>query len=389
MSTFAEVEAIIQRGLEDTAPAIALSVWYSGERLVERAYGYLDPETRRQPVNNSTLFDLASVTKLFTTTLFLRQVAAGKVAIDDPVINVIPEFGRYGARPIEGGQNPHTMEREAPISSGIVDPAVITFRHLLTHTSGLAPWRDLFIQLGPMPDPPQGYESSVNHQERLVKALDLIASFPFVSHPGERVNYSDLGLILLGTAVARLEGETETLDSALHNMLGLLAVEVQYNPMKPAQCVPTEYDERWRKRRCQGEVHDENACALGGIAGHAGLFGCASDVADLGVEWLMALDGKRKYFPAELAREAIRHQGEYRGLGWVIRQPEGSSSGRFFSPRSFGHTGFTGTSLWVDPERELVVSLMTNRVYFGRNHDGILRFRPAIHDAIAQWVNAL
>jgi CubicO group peptidase (beta-lactamase class C family) len=391
MGTFEGVEEILQRGLDSTAPAIALAVSLRGEILVERSYGYLDPDTRQRPTTHTTRFDLASVTKLYTTTAFLMLIGAGRIALDDPVVNVIPEFGRSGPRTIEGGQNPHTLERETAGPSGVVDPAQITFRHLLTHTSGLAPWRDLFLNVGLTPPAPeQGLAS--DGADRLTRALELIGSYPFVSAIGERVNYSDLGLILLGTAVARLD-DTGTLPGAIGKFA---SAETYFNPTASARFsrwdyAPTECDTRWRNRRCWGEVHDENACALGGVAGHAGLFAPAISPLRLGQLWLDALAGQVPLLPADLAREAVRDQarGGYRGLGWVIRSPEGSSSGRYFSPSSFGHTGFTGTSLWIDPERELIVSLMTNRVYFGRDHDDILRFRPAIHDAIAQWVNAL
>lgn len=382
MGCYADIERTIVNQLETTAPAISLAVFLQGDLIVERSYGYIDPETRMRPVLNDTLFDLASVTKLYTTTGFLIQVAKGNVALDDPVVSVIPEFAGNGPRPIEGGQNPHTLEREPATASGTVDPATITFRHLLTHTSGLPPWRDLFLNVGPTPPPPDTADP-VMHHDRLAKALDLIATYPFIAQPGEGVHYSDIGLILLGTALARLHGYQ--LDETIE---GLVDRNVLYNP-DPQECVPTEYDERWRKRRVMGEVHDENACALGGIAGHAGLFATAYTVGQLGVRWLEAIDGGSGWLLPEIAREAVRPQAEDRGLGWVMRSSQGSSSGRLFSPNSFGHTGFTGTSLWIDPERSLVVSLLTNSVYYGRNRAEIIQFRPVIHDAIIQWADAL
>lgn len=382
MGTYADIERIILDQLGTTAPAIALTVFFHGDLIAERAYGYIDPQTQMRPVLNDTLFDLASVTKLYTLTGFLMQVAKGNVALDDPVIGVIPEFAGDGPRPIEGAQNPHTLEREAPTASGSVDPGAITFRHLLTHTSGLPPWRDLFLNIGPTPPPPDNPDPMMHH-ERLAKALDLIAAYPFVAQPGEAVHYSDIGLILLGTALARLHGYQ--LDETIE---GLVERNVLYNP-DPQECVPTEYDQRWRKRRIVGEVHDENACALGGIAGHAGLFGNAYTVGQLGLRWLEAIDGGSGWLLPEVARDAVRNHGGERGLGWVIRSPQGSSSGHYFSPGSFGHTGFTGTSLWIDPERELVVSLLTNRVYYGRDRIEIMQFRPIIHDAIIKWVDGM
>ncbi len=139
-SSFNAVEAVIRQGLEDTAPAVALAVTYRSRLIAERSYGYLDPETRQCPTLCCTRFDLASVTKLYTATAFLMQVSEGKVALDDPVVQVIPEFGKYGPRPVEGGQNPHTLERlPAEVQADAVDPTAVSFRHLLTHTSGWPP----------------------------------------------------------------------------------------------------------------------------------------------------------------------------------------------------------------------------------------------------------
>lgn len=395
MTGFDDVEAVIRRGLDDTAPAIALAVYYRGEFVVERAYGYFDPDTHQRPILPSTLFDLASVTKLYTTTAFLMQVADGAVSLDDPVARILPEISEDSLRPIDGGQNPHTLERELPDAdtSQQVNPATITFRQLLTHTSGLAPWRDLFANVGPTPPPP-GHLDAVSRHERVARALKLIASYPFVDAPGNRVRYSDLGLILLGEAVARLDG-VESPDRTIRNRVTAPAgfVMTTFNPPSPARCAATELDLRWRGRRCQGEVHDENARALGGIAGHAGLFGTAAEVAAFGLRWLHAVKGENAdWLPVDLAREAVRDQtgGECRGLGWALKPASGdSSAGAFFSVASFGHTGYTGTSLWIDPHRELVVAVLTNRVYWGRGEEAIAAFRPALHDAVCRWVDGM
>lgn len=382
MTNFEAVETIIHDAIPQVAPSICLVVYHGGKRLVERAYGYLDPELKQFPTLNSTQFDLASVTKLFTTTAFLMQVSAGLVQLDTPVVEIIPEFGRGGSRPIKGGQNPHTLERESPFSAGTVDPKQVTFKHLLTHTSGLAPWRDLFLKVGDTP-PISPEKNPISRESRIIKALDLIADYDFVSKIDEKVNYSDLGLILLGESVARID-RARSLAEVIYTRV---SPSVTFNPQVPSLCPPTEDDQRWRKRRCQGEVHDENACSLGGIAGHAGLFGTAEHVAQLGLLWLYALKGQTPTLSTDIAQSAVKDYRDDRGLGWVMRSETGSSSGQYFSPNSFGHTGFTGTSLWIDPQRDLVVSLMTNRVYHGRNPEPIMQFRPKIHDAIVQWID--
>lgn len=382
MANFQAVEAFITDALQHTAPAISLVVYHRGKRLVERTYGYLDPESKQFPTLNSTLFDLASVTKVFTITAFLMQISAGLITLDTPVVEIIPEFGSKGLRPIKGGQNPHTLERESASNTGAVDPKQVTFKHLLTHTSGLAPWRDIFLNVGDTPPLPP-LKDPISRQTRITKALALIAEYDFVSQIDEKVNYSDLGMILLGESVARID-KAESLADVIY---ARVSPTVTFNPPMPSRCVPTEDDKRWRKRRCQGEVHDENACALGGIAGHAGLFGTAESVAQLGLLWLYALNGQTPILSTDIAQSAVKNYRDSRGLGWVIRSETGSSSGQHFSPGSFGHTGFTGTSLWIDPKRELVVSLMTNRVYHGRAPEPIMQFRPKLHDAIVQWVD--
>ncbi len=383
-----QLNAVIAAGLKDTAPAIALAVYRRGELILDAAWGALDAE---HPTRPDTLFDLASVTKLYTVTAFLTQVAEGRAGLHMPVVTVIPEFRRHGPRPLDGGQNPHTLEMlPAEDASGArVDPGTVTFFHLLTHTGGLAPWRDLFLNIGPPPPPPPRPDP-LSHAARLTKALDLIAGYPFVDRPGGGVHYSDLGLILLGEAVRRLDGADTLADAIAARVTGPLGLaNTGFLPAESASCAPTENDERWRGRRCRGEVHDENAAALGGIAGHAGLFGPAAEVARLGQGWLDALAGRAEsWLPRRSAQEATRPHAEDRGLGWVTKSAEGySTGGTRFSPGSFGHTGFTGTALWVDPAREVSAALLTNRVWHGRDAEAIMAFRPRVFDALCAWLD--
>ncbi len=358
-------------------PAVVVHVRQNGRFLFQQSAGYL--HNSQQPVLPDTLFDLASLTKLFTTTAFLRLAAEGKVDIDTPVVAVLPEF--VGKRPIQPYEDPLQPGEWVTICAepGSVDAERVTFRHLLTHTSGLPAWRPLFRM--------------AEHERRTA----VLHSF-FSCLPGTRVVYSDLGLILLGWAVevlaerplrlwTRRPLSVQALSAAIYHTVTtpLHLNSVRFGPVPPGSVAPTEFC-RWRNRRMCGEVHDENAYALGGVAGHAGLFGTAGDVALLGQAWLDVLAGKSLFLPRALAETAVSLQAEdghvRRGLGWALWSPDPESAGYPLSPRTFGHTGFTGTSLYVDPERELVIACMTNEVFNGRSDRRIGRFRRELHRAI-------
>jgi len=322
-------------------------------------------------------------------------VSDGLVGLTDPLVKVVPEFGVGGRRPLDGGQDPHSkIQLPTPEAARgqRADPNQVTFWHLLTHTSGLAPWRDVFNAAGAPPSPPD-IPDPVSHAERWNRALAALCQYPFVGQPDHVVRYSDLGLLLLGEAIARLDGKPGQLDAVIQErVLQPLGLEsLTYNPVRQGRdhytIAPTENDPTWRQRRCWGEVHDENACGVGGVAGHAGLFGTAADVARFGQFWLEA-DPRLGITPeliAESKREHAETDGMRRGLGWMLKAPEGASAGDLFSAASYGHTGFTGTSLWIDPQRKLVVACFTNRVYPGREDvEGIHAFRRAVHDLLAE-----
>ena len=393
----AALDALIAAHLGDTFPALAITAIHRGEVLLNRGWGWIDPDTRRYAAGPAALFDLASVSKLFAATAFLTLVSEGRAALDDPLVAVVPEFGASGPRPLDGGQDPHSKAQlpTPPEAQGqTADPARVTLRMLLTHTSGLAPWRDVFRAAGPPPSPPDEADP-VPRAERWANALRALCAYPFVGQPGEGVvRYSDLGLMLLGEVVARLDGSGDlaaAVESRVCRPLGLASLT--YNPLQNGRArttiAPTEDDPAWRGRRCWGEVHDENACGAGGVAGHAGLFGVARDVAALGQAWLAG--DPRLAIAADLRAEAVREQAETdgmrRGLGWMLKAREGSSIGERFHPDSFGHFGFTGTSLWIDPARKLVVAALTNRVYPAREHPGIEDFRRGLHDLLAEAVD--
>ena len=222
-----------------------------------------------------------------------------------------------------------------------------------------------------------------------------MCAYPFVGQPGEKVIYSDIGLLLLGEAVARLGGAPLDVVIQQHVLSPAALDSACFNPVREhhiprEQIAPTEDDPAWRQRRVWGEVHDENACGLGGVAGHAGLFATAFDMAQLGQIWLAEAEGVFGVNPA-LAQDAKQQQAETDGRGavWVLpsRQRSDSSAGDRFSASTYGHTGFTGTSLWIDPKAELVVACLTNRVYPGRHKEGVHDFQRAFHDLLAEALN--
>lgn len=391
------LEQLINRHLGHTFPALALTVIVGGRVWVNKAWGILDPDGDGLPVQVDSLFDLASVTKLYVTTTFLTALSQGLVSLDTSLGEVIPTFVEGGPRPVDGGQDPHSKVRlptPHEMRGQFVDPIAVTLRQILTHTAGLAPWRDVFNEAGPPPPPPDQADA-LSRQHRWRKALEALCRYPFVGQPGDTIRYSDLGLMLLGEATSRLHGTPGDLEAAVRArvLAPLSLATTMYNPLQHGfdrlAIVPTEDDPTWRKRRCWGEVHDENACGVGGVAGHAGLFAAAYDVAAFGFAWL-SRDPRLGIGPPMI--EAALHEqaasdGQRRGLGWALKATADSSAGDRFGPDSFGHMGFTGTSLWIDPERDLIVACLTNRVYPGRQRTGIHQFRRALHDLLAERVD--
>ncbi len=376
---------LIDGSLGTVAPAISLAVIHEGDLVLNLGAGVIDPETGAGSVTPATRFDLASLTKPFTITCFLALVSRGAVQLDDPLVRAIPEFGAIAPRMTPGGEP--------------VDPARLTFRHLLTHTAGLAPSHNFYRTIGDAPTPPD-QPDPLAREARWARGLATLCDYAFVAQPGETVYYSDIGMMLLGEAAARLWYAGDVVAPQAHLGLDMtiwegicerLGLESPcFNPVRNGvdrlSIAPAEYNSTWRERRVWGEVHDENANSVGGVAGHAGVFATALDVARFGQAWL-SRDPRLK-IDQTLMDEAVRQQvtnGDKRhGLGWILRAPEGSSAGERFSVNTYGHTGFTGTSLWIDPQRALVVALLSNRVYLGRDPVGIHAFRRAVHDLLAE-----
>lgn len=359
------IESVVTAHLGKTFPAAQIAIYVRGQCAYENAFGVLDPEHPQSPsANLQSLFDLASVTKLFTVAAWMTFVEQGQVALDQSVCEILPEFtGARAIEPYPDPLNPGAVVQVVPLTEARADARRVTWRHLLAHNSGLPAW----LPLWKLPQ----------RAARRQRALTCAFAYP----TGARVVYSDIGLILVGFALEKLAGTS--LDAVIHARvtapLGLDSIG--FGPLFIDNVAPTEFYAHHNRRMC-GEVHDENAWSLGGVAGHAGLFGTARDLATFG-EALRTHRLLKRETLAEMTRLQAEDGTTRRGLGFALWSPDPSASGHPFSEQAFGHTGFTGTSLWIDPPRELVVACLTNRVYYGRaNAEAIGAFRVALHRAI-------
>lgn len=366
MATPQHIAAALQSAVDDGVfPGAQLAVRLRGELQCVLVAGRLSSEPPGLPVQVSTIYDLASLTKpLVTVTSLVLLTQRRKIALDDSLQQVFSE--------LEG----------TPIGQA-------TVRDLLTHRSGLPGWRPLYERLGARGLAPG--EAGGNPSTKAA-VLELIRDEPLIYERGERSLYSDLGFILLGLLVERLSGMAldRWYEEAIVRPLSadpLLFCPVTgsgHVPVDRACIAPTERDER-RHRLLRGEVHDENAGAMGGVAGHAGLFGTAKSVLAVSGAWLSAYHGKESLLDGALVRQfTMRQESSFPSswaLGWDTPSVP-SSSGSCFSEQSFGHLGYTGTSLWVDPLCELEVVLLSNRVHPSRKNEKIKLFRPLIHDLV-------
>ena len=319
------------------APGAVLGVSLNGVRFIH-ATGQLgadDPER----VQSATMYDLASLTKVVgLATAVMLGVQDGRLDLDAPIQLYVPEF--VG----------HEKER-------------VTVRMLLAHASGMPAWRPLYRET-----------------DTRLRAFALVNQTPLLSTPGTVDIYSDLGMIVLTQAVEAVYRERidSLLERRVFRPLGLLSLGFLPPASARARIAPTELD-TWRGRLIRGEVHDENAALLGGVSGHAGLFGSVPDLLTF-AEWMI-----QQWTERPLTREFTRRQelvpGSSRALGWDTPSV-GSSAGASLSASSFGHTGFTGTSLWIDPERHLAIVLLSNRVNPTRENTRWSAVRPEIADLV-------
>src|SRR6267142_2780070 len=355
---------VIEKAIAEKAfPGATLAVGYRGKVSVH-AFGKLSYDAKAAAANLNTMYDIASLTKVVATTTLVAKLVEGDFAVpldlDAKIERYLPEWA--------GGPNAEWRHR-------------VTVRHLLTHTSGLPAFKEYWRTTNSRATA----ERSTGKQDTLAR----IFAEPLEYEPGTKEIYSDLGIILMAEIIERLTGRAldDLAKSYIFSPLGMK--DTMYLPPKKLwpQIAPTEIDNQLRHRLVQGEVHDENAFAIGGVSGHAGIFSTAPDLAAF---CQMLLNGGAYAHQRILRRSTIAQfttpqqlSGGTRTLGWAV-PTEGGSSGHYFSAHSFGHTGFTGTSIWIDPDRDLFIVLLTNRVNPTRENQKMAQLRPAFHDAVMQ-----
>lgn len=346
---FTGVDELINNAVaEKIFPGAVLLIWQNGEILHEKSYGSFTFDIDAPEVTTSTIYDLASLTKVVsTTTAVMICVDRKLISLDDKVVLYIPEFGANSK-------------------------SNITIRNLLLHNSGLAAWKKF-------------YRRGLNKEE----VLSEIYNSGLEYETGTKMVYSDLGIITLGKIIEKVSGLTldKFSKKEIFDPLEMNSTYFNHDDSIRQFCAPTEVDTYWRNKLLQGDVHDETAAMLGGVAGHAGLFSTANDLG----KFMSMIMNKGVYNNKRIIKEEIvelftkkQSTQSSRALGWDTKSDKGSSAGDLFSAGSFGHTGFTGTSIWADPERNLFVVFLTNRVYPSRENTKIISFRPKLHNLIIE-----
>jgi CubicO group peptidase (beta-lactamase class C family) len=350
---------ILEKAIADRAfPACSVAVTFCGELVARKALGHFTYDLASPLATPVTLFDLASLTKVVATTAMAMVLyERGLLDLDAPVTAVVPEFSAPTESSDDAGNKYDARRGE------------VTLHMLLAHSSGLPAYKRLFLH--------------ARTREELLRAA---FSTCLTADPGTRAEYSDIGFIILGVALARLADES--LDTfCKREVFGPLGMtHTVFNPTHVLKnsIPPTADDRTFRHRIVQGEVQDENASVLSGVAGHAGVFSTAEDIARFAHAMLNG--GHPILRPATIklfARRESEPEGTSRALGWDTPSAP-SQSGKYFSASSFGHLGYTGTSLWIDPERQLSITLLTNRTWPDCQNDAIKRVRPAFHDAVVE-----
>ena len=349
---FRSAFGIVEKAIADHAfPACSLAVVLRGELVAHKALGRFTYDPASPEVSLASIFDLASLTKVVATTaIAMILYERGLLDLEAPVTAIVPEFGGRFA-----GEDTRRHE--------------VTLRMLLAHSSGLPAYEKLFLR-------------ATNRQDLLEAAFTT----QLAADPGTRAKYSDIGFIILGVALERLADEALDVfcQREIFGPLGMTHTTFSPTQALKDSVPPTDDDRSFRHRIIQGEVQDENASVLGGVAGHAGLFSTAGDLAIFAHALLN--DGRPILRAATVelfSRRESMPPGTSRALGWDTPSAP-SQSGKYFSPRSFGHLGYTGTSLWIDRERQLSIALLTNRTWPDCRNQAIKQVRPAVHDSVME-----
>lgn len=377
-SKLMRLDSIIDYWIADSAfPCAQLLVAKDGKIVFDKAFGNYDYSPRSRKADVNTMFDLASLTKVCATTLAaMKLYGEGKIDISLPVVRYLPQFGQNGKDKI-------------------------TIGNLMEHDSGLPPdppkylWFTSAIsqeQLTRLLKDPRDFVDADSFGSNFIMAhkamWDSLYAIPPGYPTGTKMVYSDINFLILEKVIENITATSldEYESKNFYCPLGMTHTMFAPPDSLADLCAPTEYDSAFGGL-IQGVVHDENARSLGGVAGHAGLFSTASDIA-IYLQMLLnhGVYGGRRYLQDSVVELFTRKQSDLstRGLGWDTKSPEHSSAGHYFSPNSFGHLGFTGTSVWVDPVRKLFVILLTNRVCPSRADEKIVKARPDIHDAVIE-----
>ena len=355
-----KITEILKRGLRQTVyPGAVLLVGKEGEIISFYNVGNRQLHPQSLPMEKETIFDLASLTKPLATTLAaMKLVEENILALDEPISSSIKPFPWK-------------------------DKAHITPRLLLSHCSGLPDWKPYYLKLIQLPI-----------KERKPAVRHFIMEEALIGEPKTVSLYSDLGFILLEWIIEIMTGKdlSSFLNTAFYQPWGLKTLHmdtVALAPVNVKELYAATEECPWRKEIIQGHVHDENAYALGGYSGHAGLFGTAIDIFTLTTALVNIYHDynsnllKSKTVKTFLPRQEIV-SGSTFALGWDTPSKNNSSSGTYFSPNSIGHTGFTGTSLWIDLEKNITILFLTNRIHPRRSNEKIKEFRPELHNLIMQ-----
>ncbi len=345
---FRSLEAAMEKAVSDTVfPGASLAVLYKGKVVFHKAFGRMTYDPKSSPADTTTIYDLASLTKaVVTTSIAMQLVERDSLSLQAPVSSYLPGFAKNG------------KER-------------VTIEQLMRHTSGLR--AHTF------------YAKSCTSPNELFRAIEADT---LLSKPGTTTLYSDLNFMLLGRIIENITGQTLAANFHQRFAAPLGMSSTMFTPQQSLvwRIAPVEKDTLWPFKTQRPLVNDQNAALLGGVAGHAGLFSTTGDL--LGMMKMIMQGGTlngHTYFRTATLKKFLSGRGFPRAVGWDLRSADGhSSAGDYFSNSSYGHLGYTGTSIWVDPERELAVILLSNRVYPSSENIKIRKFRPLLHNSVVK-----